>query len=90
LISLMVLALNAGAIRADSLRRTTLNAYLSRKQLISRFGGGGYASTGPELSGRDPEGPRPPPNCQSADYARRRTERLAPPSPPQGRTSDIC
>ena len=41
LISLMVLALNAGAIRADSLRRTTLNAYLSRKQLISRFGGGG-------------------------------------------------
>ena len=41
LISLMVLALNAVAIRADTLRRTTLNAYLSRNQLMSRFGGGG-------------------------------------------------
>jgi hypothetical protein len=41
LISFMVLALNAVAIRADTLRRTTLNVYLSRKQLMSRFGGGG-------------------------------------------------
>jgi hypothetical protein len=41
LISLMVLALNAVAIRADTLRRTTLNAYLSRKQLMSSFGGWG-------------------------------------------------
>jgi hypothetical protein len=41
LISLMVLALNAVAMSADTLRRTTLNAYLSRKQLMSRFGGGG-------------------------------------------------
>ena len=40
LISLMVLALNAVAIRADTLRRTTLNVYLSRKQLISHFGAG--------------------------------------------------
>ena len=40
LISLMVLALNGMAIRADTLRRATVMVYLSRKQLIARFGGG--------------------------------------------------
>jgi hypothetical protein len=40
LISLMVLALNGMAIRADTLRRTAVMVYLSRKQLIARFGGG--------------------------------------------------
>jgi hypothetical protein len=40
LISLMVLALNGMATRADALRRATVMVYLSRKQLISRFGGG--------------------------------------------------
>ncbi|HEY7302081.1 MAG TPA: hypothetical protein VH684_29665 [Xanthobacteraceae bacterium] len=39
LISLMVLALNGMAIRADTLRRATVMVYLSRKQLIARFGG---------------------------------------------------
>jgi hypothetical protein len=39
LISLMVLALNGMAIRPDTLRRTSVMVYLSRRQLISRFGG---------------------------------------------------
>jgi YkoP domain len=39
LISLMVLALNGVAIRPGTLRRTSVVVYLSRRQLISRFGG---------------------------------------------------
>ena len=38
LVSLMVLALNGVAIRPSSLRRVRLQAYLSRKVLISQFG----------------------------------------------------